>query len=109
LRQPERAVNLAKQNGAAHPKDVRTLTVLGLATYRAGYHLEAVKLLEKAETTPGKYEGGSFILALCHWRLGNKKKAAECYQMGNAWMEQFHPLDEELRGLHAEAKMLLGL
>jgi tetratricopeptide (TPR) repeat protein len=109
LRQPDRAVLLATKATAAKPKDAWAWTVLGIAQYRAGDYPEAIRVLEKAETLPGKYAGGAFVQALAQWKLGGEKKAEECYRHGSAWIEQHHPVDEELRRLYAEAATMLGM
>jgi serine/threonine protein kinase/tetratricopeptide (TPR) repeat protein len=108
LRQPQRAVELATKAAAANSKDAATLSVLGLAHYRAGELKAAVAVLEKAEKRPGKYRGGPFILAMAYWQLGDRQKGMEVYRQGSAWMEQYHPCDEELRGLAAEATAMLS-
>jgi hypothetical protein len=82
--------------------------VLGIAHYRSGACNEAVKDLEQAEGLRAKYEGTPFLLALAHWQLGNKKKADGYYRQGNAWIEQQHPLSEDLQRLQAEARSALA-
>ena len=109
LRKPERAIALAAKVNTANPKDVEARTVLGIAQYRVGAWAEAVKLLEGAEESPGRYQGGSFVLAMAHWQLGNKEKAVGCYCKGSAWLEQHPRFDEDLRRLGAEARTTLGL
>jgi tetratricopeptide (TPR) repeat protein len=107
LRQPQRAVDVAKKANAKNPSDAAALNVLGIAHFRAGDWKAAITVLERAEKLPGKYAGGPFVLAMAHWKQGNKQDANVCYRQANAWMEQHHPCDEELRGLEAEAKTTL--
>src|SRR5205085_7465365 len=100
---------MATKVSAASSRDATAWYVLGMAQYRAGASTKAVQALEHADELPEKLAGGSFVLALAHSQLGDKTKAGACYRQGNAWMEQHHPLDDELRRLHAEARTTLGL
>jgi len=108
LRQPQQAVELAKKAATMNPQDAASQSVLGIAHYRAGDWRAALVVLEQAEKMPGKYEGGPLVLAMAHWRLNDKQKANAWFRQANAWMDQYHPCDEELRLLHGEARTTLA-
>jgi WD40 repeat protein/serine/threonine protein kinase len=75
LRQAEEACRLAPDNGGI-------LNTLGVAQYRAGQYLEAVKTLTQSDRLHTVREAGSLpvdlaFLAMAHYRLGQTEKAHE--------------------------------
>jgi tetratricopeptide (TPR) repeat protein len=109
LRDPGRAVELAKRAVALAPRASFYWNTLGVASYRAGDWKAAIKALEKAEElAPGKYLAwNAFFLAMAHWQRGEKERARKEYERAVSWMEKNRLKDEELRRFHAEAEGLL--
>jgi tetratricopeptide (TPR) repeat protein len=110
LRDPKRAVALAKKAVELEPKGRAAWNTLGAAHYRAGDWKAAVTALEKAMKLR---EGGDafdwFFLAMAHWQLGDKKQARQWYDKAVPWMEKNKSQDEELCRFRAEAAELLGV
>ena len=50
-----------------------------------------------------------FLLAMAHWKLGDKAEARAWYDKAVEWMEKNQPKNEELRRFRAEASELLGV
>lgn len=121
LRDPVRAVELAKQAVAAHPKESTLYTTLGLAHYRAGDWTAARNALQKSLEL-GQGMGSLFwfgrttlALAMSHWQLGEKEKARTSYHQAVEWMAKNQPELEkdparwaELRRFRAEADAVLA-
>src|SRR5262249_28727343 len=110
LRNPARAVELAKKATQAMPREAKYFRTLGVAHYRAGEWRDAVAALRRA-TELGKV-GDSFdflFLALAHGQLGDKDEARKWYNQAVGWMEKHQPENEELRRLRAEAAKGLGI
>jgi tetratricopeptide (TPR) repeat protein len=116
LRDPARAVELAKEVVSHTPKSSAyqdTLgaewNTLGAAQYAAGNWKEAITALDKSM---GLRDGGGdsndwFFLAMAHWQLGDKVKARSWYDKAVQWMNKNQPKNEELRRIRAEAEELL--
>ena len=49
-----------------------------------------------------------FVLAMAHWQLGDKDKAAQWYERAVGWMEKTRADGRILRHVRAEAAALLG-
>jgi serine/threonine protein kinase len=109
LRDPGKALELAKQVKELAPEEGRYWNTLGAAHYRAGDWKGAVDALTmSAKLRKGGDSADWFFLALAHWHLGDKDQARRWYGQAVQWMEKNKPEDEELRGLRAEAAELLG-
>jgi tetratricopeptide (TPR) repeat protein len=110
LRDPKRAVALAKRAVELSPKSRLIWNTLGVAQYRAGDYRAAVVALEKS---CGLSEGGDsfdwFFLAMAHWRLGEREQARTWYDQAVARMDKHRPQSEELIRFRAEAAELLGV
>jgi hypothetical protein len=50
-----------------------------------------------------------FFLAKAYWRLGEKKKARECYDKAVQWKDKHNPQDPALLPIHLETAALLGV
>jgi tetratricopeptide (TPR) repeat protein len=110
LRNPRRAVELAKKAVELDPKSRFVWNTLGAAQYRAGDWQAALQALEKSmELGKGGDAFDWFFLAMAHWQLGEKGKAREFYDRAVQWMDKNQPTNEELRRFHAEAAALLEL
>jgi tetratricopeptide (TPR) repeat protein len=109
LRDPERAVELAKRTVRIAPQHELYHAALGVALYRAGKWHEAKKSLDDAvQFRPGATSVEAFFLAMACWRLGEKERAADHYGQGVRWMQNNKPDDLELERFRAEAAGLLG-
>ncbi len=122
LRDPPRALELAKKIVQASPKEDGFWATYGVAQYRTGDWQGAVEALEKAIGLgkPGDpFRAGassSFFLAMAYWQLGDKAKGRHWFDKSVQWMDKelsekkgWWPQDAELKRLHAEAAELLGL
>ncbi len=109
LRDPGKALELAKAAVKLAPRKGDYWNTLGTAHYRAGDWKGAVEVL----TTSMKLRKGGdsadwFFLAMAHWHLGDRNQARRWYGQAVQWMEKNRPEDQELRGFRAEAAELLG-
>ncbi len=103
VRDPARAVELARLNTRVAPEDGNLWNTLGVALCSAGSWKEALAALETSEELR---DGGDafdwFFVAIAKHKLGHKD-AREWYDNAVAWMEKNKPDDEELRRFRAEA------
>jgi tetratricopeptide (TPR) repeat protein len=110
VRDPARAVGLAKKAVAAAPDDGSFWNTLGVALYRAG---EMRASLEALEESMRRASGGSaydwYVAAMAHARLGDAEKARALYDRAVAWNKERAPDDAELRRFRDEAAGVLGL
>jgi tetratricopeptide (TPR) repeat protein/serine/threonine protein kinase len=110
FRDPQRAVELARQAVALAPKEGSYWNTLGVAHYRAGdYKASLTSLQQSMELNAGGDSGDWFILAMVHWRLGEKGTARQWYSRAVQWMDKNDPTNDELRRFRAEAAALLGV
>jgi serine/threonine protein kinase len=109
LRNPARAVRLAKKAVAAGPQSPFYQNTLAVAHFRNGHNKAAVAALKTAMRLRG---GGDsfdwFILAMAHWRLGHRETARRWFDRAVQWMDRHKPHDDDLRRFRAEAKALLA-
>jgi serine/threonine protein kinase/Flp pilus assembly protein TadD len=107
LRNPDRAVSLAREAVGLAPRGGDCWRTLGVAHYRAGDWKAAVTALQKAtEIRSGGDSAEWFLLALAHWRLGDKQQGRAWYDRAIRWMDKNRPRDENLRRWRAEATAL---
>jgi hypothetical protein len=110
IRDPERAVALAKKAVELAPDVATYWNTLGAAHYRAGNWKDAVAALDKSmELRNGGDSFDWFFLAMAHWQLGHKEEARKWFDKAVERMEKNRPSDEELRRFRAEAAELLGV
>jgi serine/threonine protein kinase len=109
LRDPSRAVELAKQAVRQDSLIASYWVTLGVAHYRAGNWADAIETLKKSNSlyNPRPSAEPAFYLAMAHWRRGEKDEARRWYESGRSWMEKHEPEDLDLRQLRDEAKELL--
>jgi tetratricopeptide (TPR) repeat protein len=108
LRDPARAIKLARKAMELAPKSGNSWSTLGAAEYRLGNSKEAVAALDKSiEMRSGGHGFDYFFLAMAHREMGNDGKAREAYDRAVRWMDENAPDDENLRRLRAEAERLL--
>jgi tetratricopeptide (TPR) repeat protein len=117
LRDPARAVQLARRALQLAPRDGNCWNTLGLAQYGAGDYASAIAALE---TSAKLGQGGNavdfFFLALSHHKLAHYEDAIKWYNKGLAWLEKNkESLErdksgaEELRRFRSEAETGLDL
>ena len=98
LRDPQRAVELAREAVAAQPKSAAYWKTLGWAQFRAGNWPAAVTALEKVKELGSAGDSLEwFPLAMAHWRLGNKPAARKYYDQAVQWMEKDARKNDQLR------------
>jgi serine/threonine protein kinase/uncharacterized protein HemY len=110
LREPRRALELAKQAVELAPEDGDYWNTLGAAYYRVGDWKEAVQALAKSgELRKGGDPTDWFFLAMAHCRLGDKDQGRKWYDRAVQQMEKKKPEDEELHCFRTEAAELLQI
>jgi tetratricopeptide (TPR) repeat protein len=108
LRNPTRAVDLAKELAEANPGDGSVWLSLGMAHYRASNWKSAIDALS-VELRKRADAFGWLYLAMAHWQLGEKDKARRRYDHVVDWMTKTKPANEDLTRLRNEAAELLGV
>ena len=114
LRDPVRAVALAKRAVELKPNERKYWNTLGMALYRAGDLKEARAALQKSLDL---VQGGDnqyvcrdrLYLAMANWRLDEKDEARKEYDRATEWILKKAPKDEESQRLRAEAAALMGI
>jgi len=105
-----RALQLAEQVTELMPGEPRYWSTLALARYRAGDWDSAIQALNKPGELHARGDDSDwFVLAMAHWRKGNKDEARKWYTQAINWMEQNKSEDRELRQFRAETESLLGI
>jgi tetratricopeptide (TPR) repeat protein len=115
LRDPAKAVALARNAVELAPKQTAYRTTLGLAYYRLGRYAQGVASLEQG-LSAGQSDAAAtdlFVLAMCYARLGQPVKARDSYDRAVRWMQERHSklpakTRDELKGFRAEADSVLG-
>jgi serine/threonine protein kinase/tetratricopeptide (TPR) repeat protein len=115
LRDPRRAVELARKATTLQPQRPVGWNTLGIAQYRAGDWEAARRTLTKSielyasRSPPATLESfNTFFLAMAHWQLGERERARQWYDRAVRWMEKYQAHDEELLRIRAEAAALIG-
>jgi len=110
LRDPARALRLAKTALDLAPEEGNSWNTLGVAQYRAGDWRAALAALEKSmELRSGGDAHDWLFLAMARWQLGEKGEARKWYDRGAVWTREHGAADPELARFQAEAADLLGL
>jgi tetratricopeptide (TPR) repeat protein len=111
LRDPRRALEAAHKAVALTPREFHSWKVLGMARYRVGDWKGSIEATERSITLRKGVRVGDpwqwFLLAMTHWRLGNKDEARKRYDQAVRWTDKHRPDDEELRRFRAETVTLL--
>jgi tetratricopeptide (TPR) repeat protein len=108
LRDPGRAIELARKAVELAPKVGTHWNTLGVAQYRAGDWKAAIDSLTKSmELRKGGDSNDWFFLAMAHWQVGDKTQARSWYDKAVPWMEKEQPRDAELIRFRVEAAALL--
>jgi WD40 repeat protein/tetratricopeptide (TPR) repeat protein len=114
LRDPERAVSLARKAVARVRDRAVYLNTLGVALYRAGRYGEAVPILQRSRAAHGgQFDGFDlYFLAMAHQRLGDRVSARDCFDRAARWTQEQKNLAaqhaEELSRFRAEAAAVLS-
>ncbi len=115
MRDPARAVALARNAVAMAPGTQVSLNTLGVALYRAGEFSEAVSTLEQSlQAGKGEFDAFDlFFLAMAHHRIGHGAAAKSCFERAVRWVQEHKNLDanhaRELADFHAEAAAVLSV
>jgi Flp pilus assembly protein TadD len=113
LRDPARAVELARKAVELEPEDAEAWQALGWTLYRNGAWKESVESLSKSNALQKDPKGGDsgqwFGLAVAHWQLGNKEEARKWFDQAVEWMEKNDPKNELLGRFRAEAEEVLKI
>jgi tetratricopeptide (TPR) repeat protein/tRNA A-37 threonylcarbamoyl transferase component Bud32 len=110
IRDPDRAVRLAKKAVELSPKIGNSWNTLALDQYRAGNWKEAFSAVEKSmELGKGGAREDWLILAMTHWQLGAKAKAKQWYDKADQWMQKNRPKDVDQLQLRKDAASLRGV
>jgi Flp pilus assembly protein TadD len=110
LRDPARAVEMARKAVEKAPQSSSYWNTLGVARYRARDWKGAIEALEKSESLePEKnLPFNGFFLAMAKWQLGQKGNARIWFDKAAAGMEKNRSTDDPHR-FRAEAGALLDL
>ncbi len=110
VRDPRRAVELAKKAVELAPTDGNSWKTLGAVHYRAGDWNAAVLALKNSMDL---WKGGDSLnwlfLAMAYWQLGDKDQARHWYGKAVQWMDKNQPKNDELRRFRSEAAELFGV
>jgi tetratricopeptide (TPR) repeat protein len=115
LRDPVRAVSLARKAVARTSNSAACLNTLGVALYRAGQYAEAITTLERSLAgNNGQSDAYDlFFLAMAHHRLGRTVQARHAFDRAVIWsLAQKQRSDLDAHGLaafRAEAEALLAV
>jgi serine/threonine protein kinase/WD40 repeat protein/Tfp pilus assembly protein PilF len=115
LRDPAKALALARNAVELAPKRTAYRSTLGMAYYRTGRYALGVATLEQGmNARQGETAAEDLlVLAMCYARLGQASRARDCYDRAVRWMQERQgqlsaKAREELKGFHAEADQVLS-
>jgi tetratricopeptide (TPR) repeat protein/serine/threonine protein kinase len=113
VRDPGRALQVARQGVARAPGNASLWRALGWALYRTGAWKDSIEAFRKSmalQKSPKMgYSWQWFGLAVAHWQLGNKEEARKWHDQAVQWMEKHRPRNEHLRAIRAEAEATLKI
>jgi tetratricopeptide (TPR) repeat protein len=110
LRDPLKAVEMARSAVERDPAYADFWETLGLAYYRTSSWSPALSAFLKARQLKVRFSGfTSFYLAMTCWQLGHREDAQKHYVEGVQWMDANQPDHVTLVRLRAEAENLLGI
>jgi serine/threonine protein kinase/WD40 repeat protein/tetratricopeptide (TPR) repeat protein len=104
-------LTLCQKAVALEPANVMFQNTLGVTLYRMERFQDAVHCLEANLQAPNKWLGFDlYILAMCHHRLGDARKARDCFDRAVRWCDERKGLSQmhldELNAFRAEAEAL---
>jgi len=106
LRNPARAVALAREATSLTPLNGSYWRTLGAALYRAGDYEEAIEALDQAIEVGGANAHNWLLLAMAHCGQGHQDQACTWYDKAMGWLRHNIAGGELLR-FKAEAEELL--
>ncbi|MBI1915655.1 MAG: tetratricopeptide repeat protein [Planctomycetes bacterium] len=112
LRDPVEALRLATRAVELAPEASNHWMYLGWAHFRNGNWLAARQVMKKGLELKGQGNAWEYLLlAMIHWKLGEKDRAKDYYDQGVQWMSQKNRNRHSytLRQLRAEADEVLGI
>jgi serine/threonine protein kinase/tetratricopeptide (TPR) repeat protein len=109
VRDPKRAVELARENTRLAPENYGYWETLGLAEYRAGHAAEAVAAFEQAVRVGSTEPLARLLLAMARRQAGDTERAPREYEAARSQIEKAGKPDEGTRALLAEAATLFGV
>jgi tetratricopeptide (TPR) repeat protein len=110
LRDPIRAVALAKKAVEMAPTEGMYWNTLGAVHYRAGKWKAAIEGLNKSmELRNGGDSFDWFFVAMSHWQLAARDEARKWYEKAIDWMDRNAKDNDELRRFRREAEELLEI
>jgi WD40 repeat protein len=108
LRDPARAVALAKKAVAWAPKEGVFWKTLGIAQYRAGDWKAALAALDQAMPPGGGDSAAGFFRAMAQWQLGERQQARQSYDAAISQQADARSKDEDFERFRREAIDLLN-
>jgi tetratricopeptide (TPR) repeat protein len=109
LRDPARAVELARKAVERAPEQGAYWKTLGAAQYRAGDWKAAIAALDKAQALGAGDGAAKLFLAMAQWQLGQREQARQEYTAAVGWQGNIKSKDEDFKRLRDEAHVLLDL
>jgi serine/threonine protein kinase/tetratricopeptide (TPR) repeat protein len=110
LRDPARAVELARKVVDRAPENQAIINTLGVALYRAGDWKAALEVLEESmRLSKGGNSFDWFFMAMAYWQLGKPDQAHTWNDRAVEWMDKYQPQNGELKQFRAEAAALFSL
>jgi superkiller protein 3 len=108
LRDPKRAVELARKAVGLQKQLAQVWTTLGAALYRNREFKESIGVLNQAsELRSGETAWEGFFLAMAHAELDRTERARRHHERAVAWMAKNAPEDPQLARFRAESESLL--
>jgi serine/threonine protein kinase/tetratricopeptide (TPR) repeat protein len=108
-RDPARAIKLAGKAIGRAPNDREYWATMGLARFRVGEWDGAIAALEKGPPERNGGNAADWIMAMAHWRRGEREQARIRFDKAVLWLDRNKPRDDDMLVLRAEAAALLGL
>jgi WD40 repeat protein/serine/threonine protein kinase len=113
LRDAKQALRLIQRALALAPDDQNFLNTLGFIHYRLGNYREAIAVLKQSVQVDSAPAFDLFPLAMCHARLGDPKKARDCYDQAVQWLREHKgelnaSWSGDLDALQQEAAIVVG-
>jgi tetratricopeptide (TPR) repeat protein len=103
-------IQLCTKHAKTAPSNPDLWNLLAIAQFRTGDYSEALQTINKAMSLRNRRDDSdSFLMAMCHRRLGQYAQARKEYDEAAEWMDINRPHDSYLRQFRVEAAELLGI
>lgn len=110
VRNPQRAVELARRAVDTSEDNPTFQSTLGVALIRVGEPQKAKDAFEEANKCRGQRNACDwFFLSQAAWQQGDKEQARECFEKAVDWMDERRPENAELQQFRVESASLLGI